>query len=86
MTQGGPVNGKIPNINGRMVRSKSYKYCLFDQGKQHEELYDMKNDRLETKNIATDKKYKDVLQTHRDYLKQHAKKYNDELAMEMLRA
>ena len=84
MTQGGPVDGSTPKVNGRMVRSNSYKYCIYDQGKQPEELFDMKNDRLETKNLATDPSYKDVLKTHRNYLEQHAKMYNDKLAKGML--
>lgn len=84
MTQGGPVQSKTPQVNGRMVRSNSFKYCLYDQGKQPEELFDMENDRLEMTNLASDSAYKDVLEKHRGRLKHHAKQYNDKLAKEML--
>ena len=84
MTQGGPVQGKTPQVNGRMVRSNSYKYCLYDQGKQPEELFDMENDRLEMTNLASEPTYKKVLEKHRGHLKQHANQYNDKLAKEML--
>ncbi|MCK4998771.1 MAG: sulfatase-like hydrolase/transferase [Anaerohalosphaera sp.] len=84
MTQGGPVDGQTPKVNGRMVRSNSYKYCIYDHGKQPEELFDMVNDRLETKNLATDPAFKNILQSHRGYLKQHANRYKDKLAIKML--
>lgn len=84
MTQGDPVDGKTPKVNGRMVRSDSYKYCLYDQGEQPEELFDMKNDRLETENLAENLDSKNILNQHRAYLKQHAKLYKDKQAMDML--
>ena len=84
MTQGDPVDGKTPKVNGRMVRSDSYKYCLYDQGERPEELFDMKNDLLETENLATKPDYGNIMSRHRAYLKQHANRYNDKLAMSML--
>ena len=84
MTQGGPVNGKTPQIKGRMVRSKSHKYCLYDKGKQREELFDMKNDRLETENLAAKPEYKEILKQHREFLKAFAEKHKDTTALAML--
>jgi choline-sulfatase len=84
MTQGGPVDGKTPQVKGRMVRSKSYKYCLYDHGKQRQELFDMKKDRLETENLAAKPEYKDIVKQHRDFLKTFAEKYKDKTAFAML--
>ena len=85
MTQGGKVNGKIPKVKGRMVRSKAYKYCLYDHGKQREELFDMKNDRLETENLAVKPHTLEILKQHREYLRAFAEKYKDDTALEMLK-
>jgi len=84
MTQGGPVNGKTPQVKGRMVRSKSYKYCLYDQGKHREELFDMKNDRLEKENLVAKPQSQKILKQHREYLKTFAVKHKDKTALEML--
>jgi len=84
MTQGGPVDGTTPKIKGRMVRSNSYKYCLYDQGKQRQELFDIKNDRLETKNLAKNPKYNNILKQHQDLLLAFAKKHKDQTALSML--
>jgi len=85
MTQGGPVDGKIPQVKGRMVRSNSYKYCLYDHGEQREELFDMKKDRLETENLVVKPQYKDILKLHRDFLETFAVKHKDETALAMLK-
>jgi len=84
MTQGGPVDGKTPQVKGRMVRSNSYKYCLYNYGKQSEELFDMKKDRLETENIAVKSQYKDILKQHRGFLQTFAEKHRDKTALSML--
>lgn len=84
MTQGGPVDGTAPQVKGRMVRSGSYKYCLYDHGKQREELFDMKKDRLETENLAFKSQYKDIVKQHRDFIKAFAEKYKDTTALTML--
>jgi arylsulfatase A-like enzyme len=84
MDQGGPVNGKTPVLNGRMVRSKRYKYCLYDIGKQREELFDLENDPGEMVNITTNKSSGKILREHRHYLEEFAEKNNDNLALQML--
>lgn len=84
MAQGGPVNGKIPVLNGRMVRTKRYKYCLYDLGDRREELYDLQKDPGETVNIAGVRSSKKILQQNRKYLKKYAEKNNDSLALKML--
>ena len=84
MTQGGPVDDKTPKVKGRMVRSKSHKYCIYDHGKQRQELFDMKNDRLETENLTAKPECKDILKQHREFLRAFAEKYKDATALAML--
>jgi arylsulfatase A-like enzyme len=84
MDQGGPVNGETPVLNGRMVRSKRYKYCLYDLGKRREELFDLEKDPTEMVNIARKKSSGKILQEHRNYLEEFAEKNNDKLALLML--
>ena len=85
MTQGGMIDGEKPVLNGRMVRSERYKYCLYDLGEKKEELYDLNNDPGETINIAREKSSKEILNQHRTYLSEFAKRYNDTLALKMLK-
>lgn len=84
MAQGGPVNGKTPVLHGRMVRSRRYKYCLYDLGKQREELYDLQKDPGETINIALETSLKKIVEQHRKYLEEFAKNNKDSLALKML--
>ena len=86
ITQGGPVDGVTPMIKGRMVRSKTHKYCLFDHGEKREELFDMKTDRLETVNLAAQADCSTIVEQHRSYLEEFARKHQDETALAMLRA
>ena len=84
MEQGEAVEGTIPVVIGRMVRSERYKYCLYDTLNNREELFDLKNDPGETKNIAGDKEMRNLLVKHRGYLEEFALKYKDVYAMKML--
>ncbi|HHH76642.1 MAG TPA: DUF4976 domain-containing protein, partial [Phycisphaerae bacterium] len=45
-----PVESEI----GRMIVTEDYKYMLFDNGENCEQLYDLKNDPGETKNNAAE--------------------------------
>lgn len=84
MVQGGPIDGHIPIINGRMVRSERYKYCLFDTLSHREELYDLWADPKEMTNLAGNEAFLSVLKLHRRYLREFALKYNDIVAITML--
>jgi choline-sulfatase len=84
MMQGGPVDGKTPVLNGRMVRSKRYKYCLYDLGQKREELYDLDKDPGETVNIAVEPSSQTIIRQHRKYLEEFAEKNNDAVALKML--
>lgn len=84
MEQGETVEGTVPVVIGRMVRSDRYKYCLYDTLNKREELFDLKNDPGETKNLAGEKSMHAILVKHRSYLKEFAMKYKDPYAIKML--
>jgi len=84
MTQGGPVDGKVPVVNGRMVRGERYKYCLYDILNHREALFDLENDPGETINIAEQESSKDIILKYRGYLEKFASANHDELAINML--
>ena len=61
-----------------MLRSKQYKYCLYTLDEAEEELYDLDNDPGETNNLAGDLAYQEVINQHRQYLRQWSTEYQDE--------
>lgn len=84
LTQGGPIDGLTPLIEGRMVRSDRYKYCLYTHGERRESLVDMQNDPREMNNIVDDPALEKVRVDHRDMLKEHGEVYGDQLALNIL--
>ncbi|MCP4257929.1 MAG: sulfatase-like hydrolase/transferase [Planctomycetes bacterium] len=69
---GGPIN-----LEGRMIRTKDFKYYIFDQGKQPEMLIDMKNDPGEMENLVGNSDYKKVLIQHRRIFAKYKKESGD---------
>lgn len=61
---------------GWMVRTKDYKYILYDKGLYREQLYDMRTDRIEMVNLAIEKKYINILEKHRRLLNSWHEKNN----------
>lgn len=61
---------------GWMVRSKRYKYVLYDKGNHREQLFDMQEDRGETRNLTMENTYNNELQKHRDILENWMNTYN----------
>ena len=86
MIQGGPVNGETPEVQGRMVRSDAYKYCIYDRGQRREALFDMRSDPGEMRNLADEGSHVEHMRRHRSYLLDHARRHGDKLALEMLEA
>jgi len=84
MAQTGIVDGIKPTMEGRMVRSDRYKYCLYAKGVRREALYDLREDPLETVNLAGDAKYRNVLLDHRAMLAAFADAWHDTVAKDML--
>lgn len=61
----------------RMVRTERYKYVVYGWGAYREQLFDMERDPGEMVNLAVYSKYRDVLQHHRDLLRDCCEKTND---------
>ena len=62
---------------GRMVRGPRYKYTHYLEG-NGEELYDMKKDPGERKNLAKDPKYSKILAEHRALLDDYITRSKDD--------
>ena len=60
-----PVQSEL----GFMIVTKNYKYQLYDEGNNREQLFNLKEDPGEMKNYAKDPEYADVLEKHRDFFK-----------------
>jgi arylsulfatase A-like enzyme len=71
------VDGRIPVLEGRMVRSRRYKYCIYSEGRRRESLVDMEKDPGEMENLAESDAYRDILQRHRGMLAEFRKITND---------
>jgi choline-sulfatase len=54
-------------VNGRMIRTEDFKYIMY-KGDPIEQLFDMKNDPWEIKNLATEGRYASILEDHRKIL------------------
>ncbi len=84
MAQAGKIDGFTPTMQGRMVRTDRYKYCVYSRGMRRESLVDMVGDPGETTDLAGDPSYRDVLLEHREILARFGRKHNDPLAAELL--
>jgi choline-sulfatase len=77
MAQGAPVDGRTPELSGRMVRSARFKYCAYDAGNQRESLFDMQRDPGEMVNLAGRADHRSALAEHRRYLAEWRREMND---------
>ena len=84
MSQTGEVDGLRPTMEGRMVRTERYKYCVYSRGTRRESLVDLQTDPGETNDLAADPKFRDILLAHRELLARFAREHNDALAAELL--
>lgn len=84
MTQTGEIDGLRPQMEGRMVRTDRYKYCVFSHGQRRESLIDMQADPGETTDLAADPKYRPILLEHRALLQKFAHEHNDPLVSKLL--
>ena len=71
-------------MRGRMVRTDRYKYCVYEYGKQRESLVDMKEDPLESKNLAHQAEFQDTLAEHRELLVKFGEQHDDTLVSLLL--
>ncbi|MBB3700757.1 sulfatase-like hydrolase/transferase [Flammeovirga yaeyamensis] len=83
MIQPGFTNeDKTPYI-GRMVVSEDYKYFIFDKGENREQLFDIKNDPGELKNLSKDANYTKQLNRHRAYLREWIESSDDNFYLKL---
>lgn len=85
LNQAGEIDGLKPQMEGRMVRTERYKYCVYNRGMRRESLVDMRADPGETINLASDPKYREVLLQHRALLGRFGREHADPLVAELLR-
>lgn len=84
MSQSGEVDGLRPTMEGRMVRTERYKYCVYSRGNRRESLVDLQTDPGETTDLAVDPKCRDILLGHRELLARFGREHNDPLVAELL--
>ena len=79
MVQSGMIDGIKPTLEGRMVRTERYKYCVYSHGQRRESLVDLQTDPGETTDLATDPKYREILVQHRELLRRFGGEQHDPL-------
>lgn len=67
--------------NGRMVRTKRFKYCVYEEGESREMLDDLDRDPGEMKNLAGSPRYRDELNRHRRLLLNWLDQQHDALGL-----
>ena len=68
-------------MQARMVRSAHHKYIAFSQGEPPEQLFDLRTDPGETKNLVGDAAASPVLLAHRTRLKQWCRDTSDDFTL-----
>ncbi len=84
MSQAGEIDGITPHLEGRMVRTERYKYCVYSRGNQRESLVDLQADPGEMNDLATNSSYHDVLLEHRRLLARFGEEHHDPLVAKLL--
>ncbi len=73
-----------PEIHGRMVRSRHFKYSAYTPGKPNEQLFDIAKDPGETRNLVSDPTHQKTLDEHRKMLSEWCRKTGDPFLIETL--
>jgi len=71
------LNNRNLGATGRMIRTKKYKYCIYDNGEKREQLFDMEKDPGEMKNLVYEKGYDKIVNEHRELIGKWAQETND---------
>ena len=76
--------GSPSGFMGRCVRSKRWKYSIFNDGSPREMLIDMETDPGETKNLLFEDSCSEVLIRHRELLIEYIKESDDIFPLELI--
>ena len=68
-----------------MIRSKKFKYCIYDTGANREFLVDLENDPGEMHNLANNQRYKKALDVQRQLMKEWIQISDDTAGSKYLR-
>jgi arylsulfatase A-like enzyme len=71
------INQLGGDFKGRMVASKNFKYILFDNGANREQLFDLANDPGELHPVTYKQEYREQLLAHRNMLLEWDKRIDD---------
>lgn len=66
-----------PSRKGRMVRTAQYKYNVYSHGARNEQLFDLKHDPGETRNLAYEPTMHEIVKEHRALLRDWMQKTKD---------
>lgn len=72
-----PEPGTPELVNGRMLRSDRYKYCVYDWGEHRESLFEMDTDPGETVNLARRPDRQSILDQHRAWFAEWSESTGD---------
>ena len=70
------------DISGRMLTSGRYKYIVYSQGKNPEQLFDLKNDSGEMTSLVHNPEYRDELIRHRSFLSDWTNSIGDAFSLD----
>jgi len=73
-----------PGRQGRMVRTRRYKYVVFNGGARPEQLFDLQLDPGEVLNLAPQSTAAPILSEHRQKLRQWIKHTNDDFVSSVI--
>lgn len=71
-------------VNGRMVRTDRFKYCVYDRGERRESLFDEIADPLEKTNLAYQSAHQRDVAEGRALLREHGELHGDSVALALL--
>ncbi len=74
----------VESQDGRMVRTRRFKYNVYNSGSFREQLMDLEADPGEMNNLAYDPAYRDVLRRHQVLLREWMKINRDRFALEFV--
>ena len=73
--------GRDDGVSGRMIRTKRYKYIVYNTGAGREQLFDLEADPGEITNLAATPAHRSALNQHRKLLSDWAAETNDKFPL-----